>query len=364
MLKKALKLLKIFNDNNYEAYLVGGFVRDYVMGRTSSDIDICTNATPMEIKNLFKDAFLPQEVYGAVHITYGELMYEVTTFRMDLEYSDKRSPSKIMYTDNLIIDLKRRDFIMNTLCMDKDGNIIDHLNATTDIKNKIIRCVGDPEERFKEDPLRILRAIRFATELNFKLDDSIKKAIENNKKLLNTLSYFRKKQELNRIFSSPNKAFGISILKQYKLDKYLGINLSNDIENTNDPIGIWAQVNPSDKYQFTSLEKDYLNSILRLIKKEKITNKELYEYGPYLCSIAAQILKKDEVDIQEKYERLPIKNKKEIKLKPIEIINILNLENKSKIKDIISTLESKILNNELLNDEEILKKYILDMYKK
>lgn len=362
MLKKALKLLKIFNDNNYEAYLVGGFVRDYVMGRNSSDIDICTNATPMEMKNMFKDAFLPQEVYGAVHITYGDIKFEVTTFRMDLEYTDKRLPSKIVYTDNLIIDLKRRDFIMNTLCMDKDGNIIDHLNATTDIKNKIIRSVGDSDIKFKEDPLRILRAIRFATELNFKLDESIKKAIESNKKLLDNLSYFRKKQELNRIFSSPNKAFGISILKQYKLDKYLGINLYNEIENTNDPIGIWAQVNPSNKYQFTSLEKDYINAILSLVKKENISNKELYDHGPYLCSIAAQILKKDEVDIQEKYDKLPIKNKREIKLKPIEIIEILNLEDKSKIKEILLTIENKILNNEILNDKDILKKYIIDTY--
>ncbi len=177
MLEKALELLNIFYEKGYEAYIVGGFSRDRYIGRDTVDVDICTNATPKDLKNIFKDSMLPKEQYGSVHLMYKKVNFEVTTYRMDLEYLNKRSPSKIMYTDNLIIDLKRRDFTMNTLCIDKDGKVIDLLNAKEDIKNSIIKCVGNSDKRLKEDALRILRAIRFSCELNFVLDDELKQAI-------------------------------------------------------------------------------------------------------------------------------------------------------------------------------------------
>ena len=143
MKEKALELLKIFSENGYEAYLVGGFVRDYVLGKKSFDIDICTNATPRQVQEIFKGAKLPFEGYGSVHLSYKNINFEITTYRMDLEYKDKRKPSKIVYTNSLLIDLKRRDFTMNTLCMDKDGNVIDKLDAIDDIKNGIIKTVGN-----------------------------------------------------------------------------------------------------------------------------------------------------------------------------------------------------------------------------
>ena len=218
-----MELLKIFEDNNYEAYLVGGFVRDYILKRQSSDVDICTNAIPMQIKEIFKEVKLPFESYGSVHLNYKKVDFEITTYRMDLEYKNKRNPSKIMYTDKLEIDLKRRDFTMNTLCMDSSGKIIDLFNNRQDIDNKIIKTVGDANKKLAEDSLRILRAIRFATELNFTIDDELSYAIVQNEYLLSELSFFRKKQELNRILLSSNVLYGISLLKKYNLDKYLDI---------------------------------------------------------------------------------------------------------------------------------------------
>ena len=106
MLEKALELLKIFEEHGYEAYLVGGFVRDFLINRKSNDVDICTNATPMDVKEIFKDVKLPFEGYGSVHLTYKKVNFEITTYRMDLEYKNGRSPSKIMYTDSLFIDLR------------------------------------------------------------------------------------------------------------------------------------------------------------------------------------------------------------------------------------------------------------------
>lgn len=362
MREKALELLKIFYDNGYEAYVVGGFVRDLVLGKKSFDVDIATQATPKEVQRIFSDVRLPFEEYGSVHLTYKKVNFEITTYRMDLEYQDKRKPSRIVYTDKLIIDLRRRDFTMNTLCMDKDGNIIDLLDVTSDIKNKIIKTVGNANKKLKEDSLRILRAIRFATELDFELDIELQNAIINNKEGLKELSYFRRKQELNRIFSSPNVMKGIKLLKSFGLDTYLEINLNKEIIKTSDLIGIWAQIEPSSKYPFTSNEKDYLKAILEVLEDGNINDMELYEKGNYVCYIAAQILNIDETNIYDRCDILPIKKASDIKINGREIIDLLKLDDKSKVKIILKDIERKIIDKEILNNYEELTKYIIDTY--
>lgn len=353
-----MELLKIFEDNNYEAYLVGGFVRDYILKRQSSDVDICTNATPMQIKEIFKEVKLPFESYGSVHLNYKKVDFEITTYRMDLEYKNKRNPSKIMYTDKLEIDLKRRDFTMNTLCMDSSGKIIDLFNNRQDIDNKIIKTVGDANKKLAEDSLRILRAIRFATELNFTIDDELSYAIVQNEYLLSELSFFRKKQELNRILLSSNVLYGISLLKKYNLDKYLDIQISDNFVKTSDPIGMWVQLKPSMKYQFTSNEKRYIKSIDDIINSGNIDDITLYKNGNYVSLIAAQIMGIDERLVHDMYDKLPIKKISDIALKPRDIIDLLNIKDNYKIKDILNDLEGEILIGDLNNNKEDIKKYL------
>ena len=353
-----MELLKIFEDNNYEAYLVGGFVRDYILKRQSSDVDICTNATPMQIKEIFKEVKLPFESYGSVHLNYKKVDFEITTYRMDLEYKNKRNPSKIMYTDKLEIDLKRRDFTMNTLCMDSSGKIIDLFNNRQDIDNKIIKTVGDANKKLAEDSLRILRAIRFATELNFAIDDELSYAIVQNEYLLSDLSFFRKKQELNRILLSSNVLYGISLLKKYNLDKYLDIQINDDFVKTSDPIGMWVQLKPSVKYQFTSNEKRYIKSIDDIINSGNIDDITLYKNGNYVSLIAAQIMGIDERLVHDMYDKLPIKKISDIALKPRDIIDLLNIKDNYKIKDILNDLEGEILIGDLNNNKEDIKKYL------
>lgn len=362
MKEKAIELLNMFYDNGYEAYIVGGFVRDLVLDKPSFDVDIATNATPKQIKEIFKDVKLPFEEYGSVHLKYKKVSFEITTYRMELEYKNKRKPSSIVYADKLIIDLRRRDFTMNTLCMDKDGNILDLLNVINDIKHKLIKTVGSADKKLKEDALRILRAIRFATELDFELDIELQNAIINNKANLKELSFYRKKQELNRIFSSVNVLKGIDLLKGFGLDEYLEINLDKEIIKTSDPIGIWAQVNPSHKYQFTNNEKGYLKAILRVLQDGNITDMELYKEGNYVCYIASQILKINEANIYDRYDSLPIKKSTDIKINGREIIDLLNLTDKSKVRIIIEDIKQKIIYKKLSNNTEELTKYIIDTY--
>ena len=177
MYETAIKMLDKLNSNGFKAYIVGGYPRDLILNRESFDIDICTDATPKEMKEIFKDSMLPKVEYGSVTVIYHKVRFEITTFRKDLKYKNHRLPVKIEYVDSLLEDLKRRDFTINTLCLDKDGNILDLLNGRKEIESKTIKMVGSPKRRLQEDALRILRAIRFATILDFKLDGNILKNI-------------------------------------------------------------------------------------------------------------------------------------------------------------------------------------------
>ena len=163
MLEKALEVLKKLNENGYEAYIVGGFVRDTLLNRKTNDIDICTSATPKEILEIFDNVMVSDMQYGSVVVAYKGYNFDITTFRKEIKYEGNRKPVKIKYIKNIKKDLLRRDFTINTLCMNSSGEIIDKLNISNDLENKKLKTVGNPKYRIKEDSLRILRCIRFAT---------------------------------------------------------------------------------------------------------------------------------------------------------------------------------------------------------
>ena len=161
MEEKALEILKIFNEKGYSAYIVGGYVRDKLLGTKSNDIDICTSATPKEIKELFDTT--SQEQYGSIPVIYKNNIFDITTYRKEIKYEKNRKPVKIKYIKKIKKDLLRRDFTINTLCMNEFGEVEDILNIKEDLDKKIIKTVGNPRYKIKEDSLRILRAIRFST---------------------------------------------------------------------------------------------------------------------------------------------------------------------------------------------------------
>ena len=191
MYEEALKILKKINMLGYEAYIVGGYPRDKYLNITSYDIDICTNMPPDIIKKNFK--VTKDSGYGSLMI---EDKFEITTYRRDI-YNKNRFP-EIEYVSTLEEDLKRRDFIINTLFIDLNGNYIDKLNAIDDLDNKIIRTIKNANISFKEDPLRIIRALRFKIDLNFSLNDDIIESINKNKELLKTISNKRIEKEINK----------------------------------------------------------------------------------------------------------------------------------------------------------------------
>ena len=234
MLDVALKLLKEINEHDYEAYIIGGFVRDYLLGIESNDIDITTNATPKQIREIFTDSCLPNEDYGSVIVMKKNIRFEITTFRKDIGSVDNRKPVEVKYVDDLQTDLLRRDFLINTICMDENENIIDYLNGREDINNRIIRTVGDADKSFNEDALRMLRAIRFATILDFSIDKKTKKYLSKYGYLLKNLSGSRKKEELTKEdYKYLNNVRQISLIKEAKdilLEALNGINNATPVD--------------------------------------------------------------------------------------------------------------------------------------
>ena len=254
MYEIALKLLKILNENHHESYIVGGFCRNRYLNITSSDIDICTSATPDELERLFADVNVRNKKYGNIILKFNNYSFEVTTFRKDFDYIDNRSPNKIVFVNTLIEDLYRRDFVMNTLCINEKGDYIDLLNAKKDIDNKVIRLVGT-KDKLKDDSLRILRAIRFSTDLNFDFDTELSVGIKKYGFLVEKLSYTRKKQELDKIFKSSNRKKGVELILKYGLDKYLNLNNLDTIFLDDNYLLIWKQLNVLDLYPFTKEER-------------------------------------------------------------------------------------------------------------
>lgn len=362
MLDVALKLLGEISDKGYQAYIVGGFVRDYILGIDSNDIDINTNATPQEVKEIFKDSCLPNEDYGSVTVIKKGIRFEITTFRKEMAYVDNRRPIEIQYIDDLYQDLLRRDFTINTLCMNKDGEIIDFLGGRSDIDNKIVRTVGKAKIRFEEDSLRILRAIRFATILDFKLDSETREAIISNRELLRNLSYYRKKEELDKIFASSRASDGINLLLDLGLDRYLDLDRLCDVTSTNSLIGVWSVLNVTDKYPFNSNERELIKTINECISLKNTDAMALYKYGLYANSVAAEIKGTNIKKVTEAYNNLVIQSKKDLNITSQDIMSLLNRKPGSYIKDIYMDIEREVLYKRLDNTKENISKYILDNY--
>ena len=206
MLKKTLMphkgVLDVFRENGYKAYFVGGCVRDALLGRTAKDIDIATDAMPEDVKNLFENNYDAGLKFGSITVSFNDYYYDITTFRMESGYSNLRHPDNLDFTKDIKLDLKRRDFSVNAMAFNFDEGHIDLFNGVTDLNKKVIRAVGDPNIRFREDALRMMRAVRFACELGFTIVPDTLKAIEKNSQGIKFISKERIYAEFSRSVSS------------------------------------------------------------------------------------------------------------------------------------------------------------------
>ena len=203
--KEVENVLNILHENGFEAYVVGGCVRDSIMGKIPSDWDVATSAKPNQILLCFNNRKTIETglKHGTVTVVINKMQIEITTYRIDGEYSDNRRPDEVLFTDKIKLDLRRRDFTINALAYNKSG-IIDLFGGLDDINNKFIKCVGAADERFNEDGLRILRALRFASVLNFDIEENTSSSIFRNKALLNNISMERINIEFSKLIMGSN----------------------------------------------------------------------------------------------------------------------------------------------------------------
>ena len=195
-------ILNILHENGYEAYAVGGCVRDALLGREPEDWDITTSAQPEQVKALFTRTIDTGLQHGTVTIMLQSEGFEITTYRIDGIYEDGRHPKEVQFTSDLIEDLKRRDFTINAMAYSKEDGIVDAFDGVGDLKRGVIKCVGDARERFSEDALRMLRAVRFAGQLGFEIEEKTKEAILEKAPTLEKISAERIRVELDKLLCS------------------------------------------------------------------------------------------------------------------------------------------------------------------
>lgn len=350
MEKNIKKILETLENEGYQAYLVGGYVRDYLLGVTSFDVDIATDALPKDIHRIFNSS---KNNYGSVNIKIDKLNVDITTFRKDLNYVNRR-PSKVVYINNLKDDLERRDFTINAICMNKDGKIIDILNGCKDLDRRTIKMIGDIDVKLKEDPLRIMRAIRFACILDFKIEDELYEKIKEYSYLVGDLSKERIKNELDKILISKNYKYGLELMKDTRISEVLGINY-DDINYVDDLLGMWAQVKVLN-IPFTNVEKGNIIKITEVLDFGKIDNEILYKYGLYISRVAGKILNIKTTKISKMYNKLPIKSREDIDISSKEISSIVGFG--EVIGDTYKIIEKEILNYRLKNKKSEILKYL------
>ena len=198
---EAQNMIDTLETNGYEAYAVGGCVRDAFMGKTPEDWDICTSALPEQTAACFKDCHIIETglKHGTITVIKNHKPFEITTYRIDGDYSDNRRPDSVEFVSELKDDLSRRDFTINAMAYNHNRGLVDFFGGVSDIKNKLIRCVGKADKRFQEDALRIMRALRFASALGFTIDEDTSGALYRNKDLLDNIASERIAAELNKL---------------------------------------------------------------------------------------------------------------------------------------------------------------------
>ncbi|MGG1611442.1 CCA tRNA nucleotidyltransferase, partial [Paenibacillus phoenicis] len=220
MLAQGERVLRILRDGGHQAFFVGGCVRDELMGRPVHDMDIATSAKPDEVVRLFERTIPTGIQHGTVTVMMGDHAFEVTTFRKESDYADYRRPTSVEFVDAVTEDLRRRDFTMNAIARGLEGELIDPFGGRMDIERGLIRCVGDAEERFAEDALRMMRAVRFASTFGFRPVLSLWKALLTGRDKLGYIAKERVRMELEKIVLGPDPLRGLALLERSGLLRY------------------------------------------------------------------------------------------------------------------------------------------------
>lgn len=383
--EKGQIIIKELLDNNYQAFFVGGFVRDYLIGIKANDIDITTDALPEDILKLFPKSKPTGKKYGTVSVFKGKHTFEITTFRSEKNYVNHRKPEVVEFSKELSEDLKRRDFTINALAMDYFGKIIDLFDGKTDLKNKVIKAIGKPDQRFDEDALRILRAFKFVAKLGFDIEENTFKSMKKNILLLKEISNERILQEMKKICAYPYSEKALKLLASSDIEKsFPEMRKALNILKSKPKFSInyleffslcfyLEQIEIPEYWRFSNKEKAIINKVIELIevtKNDSFNEMIVYRLGkdiPLMANECNKLLNEDnnQADlILDIYHKLPIHKTCDLAFKGQDILELTTVTNAEIIGDIIDDITYQVITNQLKNNYKDIKEFTMELMEK
>lgn len=383
--QKALPILQAIETAGFEAYFVGGSVRDTILNLPIHDVDMATSAYPAEIKEIFQKTVDTGIEHGTVMVLDHGEGYEITTFRTESTYQDFRRPDEVTFVRSLAEDLKRRDLTINALAMGADGKIIDLFDGLTDLQNKTIKAVGNPHERYHEDALRMMRTVRFASQLDFTIEPATLAAITANAPLLAKIAVERTHVEWIKLLQGKAVKRGLESFLATDLYKYCPGFATHQADLAKlatvphlhlvSEVAAWTlicyffgltdpQIRPflsawkSSNEVINQTKK--ATKALKALMKQQLTVDLAYEIGLDLLVLANDLARQlkggyTPFIIAAQWEQLPIKNKAELKINGGILIKELGIKPGPKMGEVLTTLEQQVLHGDLKNDPEVLK---------
>ena len=373
-LKGAKRVIQDLKRQGYEAYIVGGAVRDYILRQPLTDVDITTNAKPFQVAKLFKTKPTGLK-YGTVTVFMGTETYEVTTYRIDGEYVDGRHPEEVTYSESVVMDVARRDFTINGLLMTECDEIIDHVDGRKDIESKLIKTIGNPNDRFDEDALRMMRAFYFQSKLGFQIDRETREAISNLKDRLKDVSMERILAEMIKILQGKYLKMAFQSMITTGVSKVLpGLHQGIEYTLTLDELpfvdvfftlAFTLNGHVPSEWTFSNKHRHRYEIASKLaIENKEIDAMMLYTYGIDLCLLANRVTymlkrsKNKKVEIETLYQNLPIQSDLDLKLRATEIIKIANRKAGAWVKEIQTKMVVEVINRRLENNREALIEFV------
>lgn len=382
-LQAAVPVLERINQAGFEVYFVGGCVRDTLLQRPLHDVDLATSAYPQEIKQIFPQTIDTGIEHGTVTVIYQKKAYEITTFRTESGYQDYRRPDKVEFVRSLKEDLKRRDFTINALAMNAQGEIIDLFAGMADLQQRQIRAVGVAADRFHEDALRMLRAVRFQAQLNFTIEKQTLAGIKTNAALLSHIATERIREEFIKLMEGCNRQAGLISLYQTQLYRFCPGLATYDFPKIlqfaagqiTDEATVWsflaylgqlkrAQVRPFlRQWKVANNNIKLAQAAIELLNNYQESNWQLYIAGQAATAIATQVLRltcQQELAEQliEQYQDLPLKSPQQLAINGQQIMQVLNLSPGPQIGQYLKQIQQAIVAGQLVNDYPTIVNYL------
>ncbi|GGB05690.1 CCA-adding enzyme [Macrococcus hajekii] len=373
-LKTALPVLERLNDAGHEAYIVGGAVRNYLLDLTLNDIDITTSALPDEVEALFERTVPIGKEHGTIMVIMDET-FEVTTFRVDGDYIDHRRPDHVIFVKNLKEDLIRRDFTINAMALDESMHVVDYVGGREDINRRLIRAVGVADDRFAEDALRMIRAARFQSVLDFQIEDVTYEAMKNNASLIQHVAIERIITEFTKLLQGLNPAAGIQSLATCGLMRHIPLfRTCSSLFQPERPVSLEVYIAyhlftaACDDHEIKSLKlsNDSIKTIKNAVTIMKILSHQpdsdtlkmlVFKYPLSLIESCRAVVGSDS-DVTAIYQSLPIYNRQSLVVDGHALISHLDVKPGPWLKYALADIEQAVVTGRLHNDRDTILEWV------